>query len=106
MGKWIYINGLVLLVSLVYMYLHFGTYYQPSWHVYVLASFAWVIVYALGHYVFIYRIHLEKEGKEAKISESNASLHGAAQKERPKVVLKKERPKVDLKKKNDSKHGK
>lgn len=106
MGRWIYVNGLVLLISLIFMYLHFATYYQPLWQVYVLASLGWIIVYALGHYIFVYRIHLEKEGKQAKASGSKVSLHAAAQKERPKVVLKKERPKVDLNKKNNSKHGK
>lgn len=106
MGKWIYVNGLVLLVGLVFMYLHFGTYYQPPWHVYVLASLLWIMLYALGHYIFIYSMKLEKKGRQKNTVEGGPTINTATQTERPRVILKKERPKVDLKKKNDNNHGK
>lgn len=106
MGKWIYINALVLLVSVVFMYLHFTNHYQPQLHVYILASLFWIIVYAAGHYIFIHKMRLEKKVSQAQAAESKISVHTATQSEKPKVVLKKERPKVNLKKKNDNNHGK
>ncbi|MEK6482452.1 hypothetical protein WJR50_33260 [Catalinimonas sp. 4WD22] len=104
MGKWLYINILLLLVSLVFMYLHFATYYQPPWHVYVLASLFCIILYGLGHYVFVYKMKVEV--RPAKQVETKASVQANPKAERPKVVLKKERPKVDLNKKNNNKHDK
>lgn len=104
MGKWKYINGLLLLTSLVYMYLHFATYYQPPWPVYVLASLLWIFVYGLGHYIFVYKMKMETKARPEKQMERKASVQVNPKVERPKVVLKKERPKVVLKKKKNDEH--
>lgn len=103
MGKWIYINLLVLLASIVCMYLQFNTFYQPPLQVYVLSTLAWVTLYGLGHYIFIHKV---QKTRQSPASATSLPVNASAKNERPKVVLKTERPKVALKKKNDRHHGK
>lgn len=99
MGKWFYINMLILVASLVYMYLHFGNYYQPPLHVYVLASLFWIMFYGLGYYIFVYSMKPQRKNDQTTAAERRSSVSAASPTERPKVLLKKERPKVELKKK-------
>lgn len=89
MGKWKYINLLILIVAIIYMYLHIHTNYGGNTTAYIAASLGIVMLYALGHYIFVHNI--KKQGKNKKITTqppSKPKPEKPRPKARPKVILK------------------
>lgn len=92
MGRWKYINWLVILFILVFMYRYFFMKYEASLKLYVIATVAWLILLVTGFYIFKYRIkHSDREVVK------NHSFQAT-----PKTVVK-DRPKVNFAKKLDKK---
>lgn len=87
MGKWKYINWLVVVVVLVFMYNHFSVRYEASLNVYVLSTIGWLTMGGLAHYIFVFSIN--KTDKNTKNLVTTPEITKTAARERPKVVLKK-----------------
>jgi len=90
MGKWLYINLFVVLVSIVFMFIKFSVSYDAGWVVYFLGSVFWLALLFCGYYIYVYRmkntINTQKGAVAVKKPKAN----------RPEVKL--NRPKVKLNK--------
>ena len=97
MGKWLYINLFVALVSIVFMFVKFSVTYDAGWLPYFLGSIFWLILLVCGYYIYVYRM---KRTATAK-SGSEVANH-KTKTNRPEVRL--NRPKVKLKKDKNQQH--
>ena len=86
MGKWRYINWLIVLIILAHMYYYFSSRYEATWLVYVLSTVGWVSVAILGYYIFVHRIN-HPRGVEKNPEKPSPLPRQPA--ERPKVTFKK-----------------
>ena len=92
MGKWKYINLLVVAIVLGFMYYHISTRYESSFVVYVLSTIGWAIALGLGYYLFEYKMKVRQTDEVnglKKSSIASGDLPKASPKDRPKVVFKK-----------------
>lgn len=87
MGKWKYLNWLVVIIILVQMYRYFFLRYEASASLYILATVAWLAMAALGYYIFVYKVYQRHQADKKPIAETQTSKFPP--KERPKVVFKK-----------------
>ena len=87
MGRWKYVNWLVVLIILAHMYYYFSKRYEAHLIVYVLATAGWLAVALLGYYIYVYRINRSTEHDRKPLAET--SLPKPPSKERPKVAFKK-----------------
>lgn len=87
MGKWKYVNWLIVLIILAHMYYYFSKRYEAHALVYVLATTAWVVTAILGYYIYVYRIN-RSDPRAGKTMQA-APLPKAHVRERPKVAFKK-----------------
>ena len=86
MGKWKYINWLIVLIILGHMYYYFSSRYEATLLVYVLSTAGWVSVAILGYYIFVRRIN-HPRGEEKNPENPSPLPRQAAV--RPKVTFKK-----------------
>ena len=86
MGKWKYVNWLIVLIILAHMYYYFSRRYEAHALVYALATAGWLALAILGYYVYVYRIN--RSGQIGKTS-SEIPLTKPTVRERPKVSFKK-----------------
>ena len=91
MGKWKYVNWLIVLIILAHMYYYFSRRYEAQAFLYVLATAGWLAIAILGYYIYVHRINRSGPGHADRNRISEAPL--------PKPPLG-ERPKVSFKKKN------
>lgn len=87
MGKWKYINWLIVLIILAQMYYYFSNRYEAHILVYVLATAGWLSIALLGYYIFVYRINRSSQRDKNPIAET--PLPKPPARERPKVIFKK-----------------
>ncbi|MEX2336339.1 MAG: hypothetical protein WD555_03610 [Fulvivirga sp.] len=81
MGKWKYVNIVVLVIILVFMYRYFLISYDAPLHLYITTTLGWFIMAFLGYYIFSYRIKKESKSPKEEIKVKKST-------ERPKVGLK------------------
>ena len=86
MGKWKYINWLIVLIILAQMYYYFSYRYEAHVLVYVLATAGWLSTALLGYYIFVHRIN--RSSRRDK-NPSETPLPKPPVRERPKVTFKK-----------------
>jgi hypothetical protein len=89
MGRWVYVNYLIILVILIYMYRHFAVRYDAPLEVYVLATVVFILLAGSGFYIFHYRLKKAAGG----FAKADVKIKPRSTGERPKVVLKKRRKK-------------
>lgn len=87
MGKWKYINWLVVLIILVHMYYYFSNRYEAHVLLYVLATAGWLVLAILGYYIYVYRLRRTSDCDKNTIA--GAPLRKSPVRERPKVTFKK-----------------
>lgn len=92
MGKWKYINLVILVVAIVFMYLHIHNRYENNLTAYLAASLGILLLYATGHYIFVFKMKKAKKNKYTK--KQTAPKKADPRNSRPKVVLK-PKPKKD-----------
>lgn len=87
MGKWKYINWLIVVIILAHMYYYISHRYDGPPLVYVLSTAGWLVMALLGYYVFVYRISRPRRSAENPLPEKQLPKPGV--KERPKVTFRK-----------------
>ena len=87
MGKWKYINWLIVLIILAHMYYYFSNRYEAHILVYVLATAGWLLMAILGYYIYMYRIR--RPGRRERSVVTGPPLPKSPVRERPKVTFKK-----------------
>ena len=87
MGKWRYVNWVIVMIILAHMYYYFSNQYEATWLVYVLSTAGWLLIAILGYYIFVYR--MKRSDRRDKIPVSETPLTKPPVKERPKVSFKK-----------------
>jgi len=87
MGKWKWVNWLVVLIILAHMYYYFAVRYEANALVYVLATGGWVAIALLGYYIYVHRMGRTREHPHR--ATTIAPLPNPAIMERPKVTFKK-----------------
>ncbi|WKN30180.1 hypothetical protein PZB74_14535 [Porifericola rhodea] len=106
MGKWLYVNLVLVAASIICMFLLYTYRYAPGIHVYLLSTIFWLMLGGLGYYIFVYRIKLSEQKGEKNHQKISLSAKSSRPNVRPKAALNKERPQVVLKKQKNNKHGK
>lgn len=91
MGKWLYINLTVVLISIIFMFVKFSDTYDAGWLPYFLGSIFWLSLLACGYFIYVYRINRTATTKSGAVA-AKPTINTA----KPKVQL--NRPKVNLKK--------
>lgn len=87
MGKWKYINWLIVLIIIAHMYYYFSNRYEANLMVYVLSTAGWLSTAILGYYIFMYRIN--RSGRRNNLPIAESPLPKSPLRERPKVTFKK-----------------
>ena len=87
MGKWKYINWLIVLIILAHMYYYMSHRYEAPAMVYVLATAGWLAITILGYHIFVYRIN--RTGRRDRNTIAEAQSPKPPARERPKVTFKK-----------------
>ena len=87
MGKWKYINWLIVLIILAHMYYYFSERYDANLMLYALSTIGWLSTVILGYYIFVYRIN--RSGGHQKNTTVESPPPKAPLRERPKVTFKK-----------------
>ena len=87
MGKWKYVNWLIVLIILGHMYYFLWSRYEAPTSVYLLATAGWLVTAIIGYYIFVYRI--DRPGSRQINSTVEPPLSKPGLKERPKVSFKK-----------------
>jgi len=87
MGNWKYLNWAIVIIILVHMYWYFYVRYEAPSGIYIVATAAWLVITALGYYIFVYKIHQTHKSARKPIAENATPKFGT--KEKPKVVFRK-----------------
>lgn len=89
MGKWKYINWLVVAIILGFMYRHFLVRYEANSITYILTTVGWLVVAAAGYYVFVYRMRASHGvARPASRRTSHTTITDAVKaRPKPKVTL-------------------
>ena len=87
MGKWKYINWLIVLIILAHMYHYISHRYDGTATAYVLSTIGWLLMTILGYYVFVFRIN--NHGGNHRNPTPEKVVPKAPVRERPKVNFKK-----------------
>lgn len=87
MGKWKYVNWVVTLIVVTHMYWYFFVRYQASASLYIISSIAWILVGAIGYYIFVVRMRQTDQVRSQATTQ--AVRPKTTVRERPKVVFKK-----------------
>ena len=87
MGKWKYINWLIVVTILLHMYYYFSSRYEANALLYVLATAGWFFLAVAGYYIYVYRMNRPDMGKKNTITQT--PLPTPPVKARPKVSFKK-----------------
>lgn len=87
MGRWKYVNWLIVAFVLAHMYYYLAKRYEAHAMVYVLATVGWVTTAILGYYIYVYRINRLDRHHRNTIAEPPSPKPPF--KERPKVTFKK-----------------
>ena len=87
MGRWKYINWLLVVIILGHMYYYMSARYEAPVVVYVLATAGWLVIAMLGYYIYAYRI--DRSGRRDKNTLAEAPRPKTPATHRPKVTFKK-----------------
>lgn len=87
MGKWKYLNWLITVIVLAHMYRYFFVRYQASASVYILSTIGWLLLGAVGYYIFVFR--MRQPDKVQTRPTAKTTNQNTSPRERPKVVFRK-----------------
>jgi len=93
MGKWLYINLFVVLVSIVFMFIKFSVTYDAGWGVYFLGSVFWLALFFCGYYIYVHRLKKTPATQSAVVARKPKANRPEVKLNRPKVKLNKNKNK-------------